>query len=63
MALESIFDKKYTHASDVWSFGVLAWEVFSLGGAPYEGMEPEPCVKAVVNGLRLSRPPLCSTEL
>lgn len=29
---------KYTSASDVWSYGILLWEVFSCGSAPYPGM-------------------------
>ncbi len=38
MAIESIAEKKYSHASDVWSFGVLCWEVFSWGQVPYAGL-------------------------
>ncbi len=34
MAPESIFDARYSSASDVWSFGVLGWEVFMLGEEP-----------------------------
>ncbi|KAM5171932.1 macrophage colony-stimulating factor 1 receptor [Mantella aurantiaca] len=38
MAPESIFDCIYTVQSDVWSYGILLWEVFSLGRSPYPGI-------------------------
>lgn len=35
MALETLTDQKYSIYSDVWSFGIVLWELFSLGRTPY----------------------------
>ena len=35
--LQALNYKKYTTASDVWSFGVVMYEIWSLGHKPYEG--------------------------
>ncbi|XP_018529412.1 receptor-type tyrosine-protein kinase FLT3 [Lates calcarifer] len=39
MAPESIFQGIYTMKSDVWAYGILLWEIFSLGVTPYPGMK------------------------
>ncbi|XP_023274014.1 receptor-type tyrosine-protein kinase FLT3-like [Seriola lalandi dorsalis] len=39
MAPESIFQGMYTMKSDVWAYGILLWEIFSLGVTPYPGMK------------------------
>lgn len=39
MAPESIFEGMYTMKSDVWAYGILLWEIFSLGVTPYPGMK------------------------
>eukprot|EP00049_Salpingoeca_infusionum_P017950 m.355097 g.355097 ORF g.355097 m.355097 type:complete len:2186 (+) comp17178_c0_seq1:509-7066(+) len=63
MALESINEKKYTPASDVWSFGVLMWEVYSYGITPYPHLTAMECVAYIARGRRLEQPPQCPDDV
>uniref|UniRef100_A0AAY4EPY7 Vascular endothelial growth factor receptor 3 n=1 Tax=Denticeps clupeoides TaxID=299321 RepID=A0AAY4EPY7_9TELE len=64
MAPESIFDKVYTSQSDVWSFGVLLWEIFSLGASPYPGVQiDEDFCKRLKDGTRMRAPEYASPEI
>ncbi|KAM5299971.1 fibroblast growth factor receptor 4 isoform 3-T3 [Ctenodactylus gundi] len=63
MAPEALFDRVYTHQSDVWSFGILLWEIFTLGGSPYPGIPVEELFTLLREGHRMDRPPNCPPEL
>uniref|UniRef100_A0A673XP56 Platelet-derived growth factor receptor alpha n=1 Tax=Salmo trutta TaxID=8032 RepID=A0A673XP56_SALTR len=57
MAPESIFDNMYTTISDVWSYGILLWEIFSLGGTPYPGMVVDSSFyNKIKSGYRMAKP-------
>lgn len=64
MAPESIFDSVYTLESDVWSYGILLWETFSLGTSPYPGMQVGSAFyKMIQDGYRMSRPEFAPSEI
>nr|AWT24648.1 PDGFRB [Protopterus annectens] len=64
MAPESIFNNLYTTLSDVWSYGILLWEIFSLGGTPYPELPMnDQFYNAIKRGYRMSKPSYASEEI
>ncbi|XP_040458968.1 macrophage colony-stimulating factor 1 receptor [Falco naumanni] len=64
MAPESIFDCIYTVQSDVWSYGILLWEIFSLGKSPYPGMVVNSkFYRMVKQGYQMARPDFAPLEM
>ncbi|OCT96852.1 vascular endothelial growth factor receptor 2 isoform X2 [Xenopus laevis] len=64
MAPETIFDRVYTTQSDVWSFGVLLWEIFSLGASPYPGVQiDEDFCRRLKEGTRMRAPEYATPEI
>ncbi|XP_051985705.1 receptor tyrosine-protein kinase erbB-3a [Xyrauchen texanus] len=63
MALESILFRRYTHQSDVWSYGVTVWEMMSYGVEPYSAMRPQEVPDLLEKGERLSQPQICTIDV
>ncbi|XP_017925031.1 tyrosine-protein kinase Fes/Fps isoform X1 [Manacus vitellinus] len=62
-APEALNYGRYSSESDVWSFGILLWEAFSLGAIPYANLSNQQTREAVEQGVRLDRPEQCPEEV
>uniref|UniRef100_A0A8C2PTY9 receptor protein-tyrosine kinase n=1 Tax=Cyprinus carpio TaxID=7962 RepID=A0A8C2PTY9_CYPCA len=62
-APEAITYRKFTSASDVWSYGIVMWEVMSYGERPYWDMSNQDVIKAIEEGYRLPPPMDCPVSL
>ncbi|ESO08245.1 hypothetical protein HELRODRAFT_132900, partial [Helobdella robusta] len=60
---ESLFVLERSMKSNVWSYGVLMWECFTLGGRPYSDLNDREVVEFVQRGGRLNKPSLCSSDI
>lgn len=64
MALESLREGRYSLRSDIWSFGVLLWEIATLGVVcPYRGSSLREFGPLLVAGARLAKPDHCDDEM
>ncbi|XP_060710614.1 ephrin type-B receptor 3-like isoform X3 [Hemiscyllium ocellatum] len=62
-APEAIAFRKFTTASDVWSYGIVMWEVMSYGERPYWDMSNQDVINAIEQDYRLPPPTECPTSL
>uniref|UniRef100_A0A8C7ZA41 Ephrin type-A receptor 10 n=1 Tax=Oryzias sinensis TaxID=183150 RepID=A0A8C7ZA41_9TELE len=62
-APEAIQYHRFSSASDVWSFGIVMWEVMSYGERPYWDMGNQDVIKAIEDGFRLPAPLNCPPHL
>lgn len=62
-APEAIAFRKFTSASDVWSYGVVLWEVMSYGERPYWNWSNQDVIKSIEKGYRLPAPMDCPEAL
>uniref|UniRef100_A0A2A4J7W8 receptor protein-tyrosine kinase n=1 Tax=Heliothis virescens TaxID=7102 RepID=A0A2A4J7W8_HELVI len=63
MAPEALLYSVCSHHTDVWAFGILLWEIVTLGSTPYAAMSGREVLGAVTEGYRLERPAHCAPQL
>ena len=63
MSPESLSFEKVSKESDIWSYGVLLWEIFSYGCTPYPSIEQEEILEKLKSGYRMERPDGCRLEI
>ncbi|XP_077978463.1 tyrosine-protein kinase receptor Tie-1-like [Glandiceps talaboti] len=63
MAIESLLDSVYTMKSDVWSYGVVLWEIVTLGASPYSAMSSKEVIRFLQSGARMPKPRHCSDAI
>lgn len=63
LAIESLLHKSFSPSSDVWSFGVLLWELTTLAQQPYIEIDPFEMAAYLKDGYRLAQPINCPDEL
>ncbi|CAD5123119.1 DgyrCDS11492 [Dimorphilus gyrociliatus] len=59
MPPEAFLDGIFSSKTDVWSFGIVLWEIFSLGFSPYPGKSNQEVMHVVRGGIRLDAPEHC----
>jgi len=63
LAPESLESQSFSTKSDVWSYGIVLWEIFSLGQSPYKDCEkPNVLLQSFKANYRLGQPSLCPQE-
>ncbi|KAM4526952.1 receptor tyrosine-protein kinase erbB-2 isoform 2-T2 [Fundulus diaphanus] len=63
MALESILHRRFTHQSDVWSYGVTVWELMTFGAKPYDSIAARDIPELLEGGERLPQPNICTIDV
>uniref|UniRef100_A0A9J8AUS7 Tyrosine-protein kinase receptor n=1 Tax=Cyprinus carpio carpio TaxID=630221 RepID=A0A9J8AUS7_CYPCA len=63
MPPESIMYRKFSTESDVWSFGVIMWEIFTYGKQPWFQLSNNEVIECITQGRVLDRPRLCPKEV
>ncbi|XP_077865424.1 tyrosine-protein kinase receptor Tie-1-like [Saccoglossus kowalevskii] len=63
MAPESLSKHVFSTKTDVWAYGIVMWEIVTLGALPYTGMKNKEISAKIASGYRMEKPPHCTPQL
>ncbi|XP_065682566.1 uncharacterized protein LOC100212647 [Hydra vulgaris] len=63
MSIEAIYHQLFTSFSDVWAYGVVLFEIITLGGTPYPGISNRELLSLLKSGYRMEKPENCSETM
>lgn len=63
LSIEAIRDNIYSNKSDVWAYGVVLWEIGTLGASPYPTISNKELIPFLLSGERLDKPDICTDQV
>lgn len=63
LSIEAIRDNVYSSKSDIWAYGVVLWEIGTLGASPYPTISNSELIPFLISGNRLERPEICTPQV
>ncbi|XP_006813747.1 fibroblast growth factor receptor 2-like [Saccoglossus kowalevskii] len=63
MSAETLLNRRFSLKSDIWSFGVVMWEIVNLGAVPYQGASEQKVTSMVREGNRMPKPVHCGNHM
>ncbi|XP_070541613.1 tyrosine-protein kinase receptor Tie-1-like [Ptychodera flava] len=63
MAPESLMSSTFSAKSDVWSYGIVLWEIVTLGVLPYQDLTNKEVSEYIKRGQRMEKPKHCNDEI
>ncbi|XP_029207243.2 uncharacterized protein LOC114970916 isoform X1 [Acropora millepora] len=63
LSIEATRERIYSTASDVWAFGIVLWEICTLGGFPYPTINDRDLLEFLLDGNRMDKPENCTEEI
>ncbi|EDW03492.1 GH11264 [Drosophila grimshawi] len=63
LSIEAIRDNVYSSKSDIWAYGVVLWEIGTLGASPYPTISNSELIPFLMAGNRLERPEICTPQV